>query len=400
MLYYSAYWRGKVMDNSKNLSQKSIIDSALVGGLIVAFFVVTVLMYYNMLFAEKKDSIIKEGEISAQNAVASVESYVYYNSSFVSFTSYALENMLEEGCTHDDIQSFLEAQSSGIINSYTDNFTGVDGYIRGQFHSGNGWEAPADFDATSRPWYKNAIDGHGMITILEPYQDIQSGKYNLAIGKGLNDGESVISIDVSLDNIQKITEQAAADKKTDMLVIINEAGTVIAHTDASQVGRDYSKEQPGSFDYTLYTVARYNSQKLREHNHFEFKDNGRNYIVYAVPILDNWKCISIADVTSIYNSIRTILIATIVMIGIIVFIVWFIMNTAGKRSVLAENAMAENEAKKEFLFEKSEELRKAVRKISHTKDESVKPVGDHLEKIAAQLLEMSGREADTGGAEE
>ena len=100
--------------------------------------------------------------------------------------------------------------------------TGLYGFINGKFYSGTRWTPPEGYVATERPWYTNAMKTPGEIAMLDPYVDVQTGNVMLAAGQTLCDGDSVISVDISLDQIQKLTEEAVNSGDTDIAMALNE----------------------------------------------------------------------------------------------------------------------------------------------------------------------------------
>ena len=52
----------------------------------------------------------------------------------------------------------------------------------------------------------------------------------------------LISVDVSLDQIQKLTEEAVQSGNVDAEMILNDNEIVIAHSDQEEVGKDYKEE--------------------------------------------------------------------------------------------------------------------------------------------------------------
>ena len=391
------------MNNRKRHSGKASVETALVSMLVIIFFICTVLMYYNMLLAEKKDNIVKTGQTIAQETTNSVEEYLSVHTHFVSFSTFALEKMISEGATHEEIREFIETQSAGIINSPIGISTGLDCYIQGEFIRGDGVVPPEGFDATVRPWYTNAIAGNGAISILEPYEDYITGKYNLNVGRMLSDGESVISTDVSLDNIQETVENAVKYKDADVMMILNEDGLVIAHSDKGEMNKRYGQEKDGFGAAVFSHMDRYDYRSENydpANDNFEFKYDGKNYVAYVKPVMDGWNCVTIMDATSTYRSIRMILLATIVLIVVIVLIITYIMNTSGKRGIAAEEALVQIAAKDVFLSEKAAELRATAKDVNRMKEEDKNKMKNRIRAIADEMQIVSGKAAvdpDKGG---
>ena len=61
----------------------------------------------------------------------------------------------------------------------------------------------------------------------------------------LSDGKSVLAMDVSLEPIQQIIEEVASATEGGQAFILNENGYVVAHSDKSQLGKNYLEETDG-----------------------------------------------------------------------------------------------------------------------------------------------------------
>jgi methyl-accepting chemotaxis protein len=66
---------------------------------------------------------------------------------------------------------------------------------------------PADYDPTSRPWYKKAIENPGEVVWTEPYVDVVTNKHTVTLAKAVKEGDrilGVVGIDMSLDTVAKM----------------------------------------------------------------------------------------------------------------------------------------------------------------------------------------------------
>ena len=233
-------------NNSDREEKRLSIINRVIAVLVILFFTAIILFFYRLLYIEKRNNIFKNGEITAKESVDQIDQYLSTNIDSVNLAAYTLDSMIMEGRSDDEIQSYLVDQSTAVRSAVLENSTGLYAYVNGRFFSGTNWTPPEGFDATVRPWYIRPLENPGELTILEPYMDIQSGNVMLALGKSLCDGVSVVSVDVSLDMIQKLTVEAVSSGNTDMEMIIDNNGVVIAHSDVTEIGNDYSSEQ-GSF---------------------------------------------------------------------------------------------------------------------------------------------------------
>ena len=195
--------------------RKLIKRNIVIAVLVILFFTGIIIVYYRMLYNEKRNNIVKTGEITAKESADQIERYLTTNIDSVKLAAYTLDEMINEERTDEEIQDYLVGESTAVRNAVIENSTGLYGYINGRFFSGTNWEPPKDYDATERPWYKRPMENPGEITILDPYIDVQSGNMMLALGKTLCDGVSVISVDVSLDRIQNLTEQAVKQTESE-----------------------------------------------------------------------------------------------------------------------------------------------------------------------------------------
>ncbi len=300
----------------------SIFIIFLLGFLVAFFFIGILLFYYKKVYSSTRESIIKSGEISARQSASQFEQYLSTNIDMIEFTAYALDKKIAEGCSDADIQEYLVTQSTAFRNSVIENSTGLYGYINDRFFSGTNWEPPAGFVPTDRPWYRRAITSDRELCILEPHVDAQTGHTIMALCKLLGDNESVLSLDLSLEPFQQMTEAAASGTDVDLAMIISEDGTVVTHSDPDELGRNYNDE-PDSFGYLIL-----HKMEASDIHYFEFHYEGRDYIAYAVPFQDSWHSVSVVDVTETFHSLTVMLKITIAMVlSVIVAIAILIINS-------------------------------------------------------------------------
>lgn len=84
------------------------------------------------------------------------------------------------------------------------------GFNDKRFIDGSGWQPPADFDCTRRPWYLQAI-ANNQLTFTEPYRDGVTGKMAVSIGKPINYHGAVIGImavDIYVDYLTDMVKNA------------------------------------------------------------------------------------------------------------------------------------------------------------------------------------------------
>lgn len=381
----------------------TLMKTHLAGFFVIAFFIAVVVLFYRMVYTERTNSIIKDGKISASKSADEFDKYLSTNTDIVNIAAYTLDEMLAENRSEKEIQDYLVAQSTAVRKSVNENMTGLYGYINGRFYSGTNWVPPEDYDATARPWYQKPMGNKGKITILEPYVDVQSGNTMLAIGKTLSDKQSVISVDVSLDKMQTLTEEIVRFENADIEMVIDGDGTVVTHSDINEVGKEYSKED-GSLGALIFSTIMETGNDF-----FDIEYEGTKYIVYCAPFLDDWRCISVKNSSQELGSLNRLVFITIAIIVLIIIMISAIMMGIIKRSIITDKAVAQNEAKSLFLSNMSHELRTPINVVlgfnemiiresrepailSHS--ENIKSAGMKLLEFVDELLAVSENKED------
>ena len=234
-------------------------------------------------------------------------------------TAYTIDRMMQNGTdTDENISEFLKTQSVTYTNALDPDFDGLYGVINGKYFDGVGWVPPEGYIPEERPWYRSALAAAGKVTLVTPYVDAQTTDFMMSVSCLLSDRQSVISLDVSLDGIQRLTENAAAKNGWTSAIIVDSDNNVIAHSDHSQVGVNLAQDR-GSFNSLVSKSIR---EALKEPvliNH-----SGKTYLVFAADIDNSWRSVAVVeDVTlqSGFKDVNTLLIFSCVVVACLLGIV-------------------------------------------------------------------------------
>ncbi len=97
---------------------------------------------------------------------------------------------------------------------------------------GGGWEpAPGEYDPTTRDWYINAIDSSD-VYVSAAYVDAETGRVVITIALAIHeDGKpvGVLAADIFTDDIQAIANSAFGEKSTKYVILLDNAGVILAH---------------------------------------------------------------------------------------------------------------------------------------------------------------------------
>ncbi len=143
-------------------------------------------------------------------------------------TSITVEYMMQNGASAEEIEAFLVEESERYKEEIDVNFTGIYGLFNGSYLDGIGWVPDDDYEPKKREWYLKGKSAQGKPTLVSPYLDAQTNTIMISVSQLLYDGESVISLDITMDEMQIITEDIQLN---DMGYgfIVDSNGLVVAH---------------------------------------------------------------------------------------------------------------------------------------------------------------------------
>ena len=315
----------------RQCSRELVLQAMIAGSVVTIFIVGTVIGYYDIIHEEKHQNIINEGKMAAWKSADRLDEYISANINSVKLAAFTLDEMIHDNASENDIHNFLVKQSTAIGQVFLENKSGLYGFINGKFFSGVNWVPPEGYDVKKRPWYNKITERRIRPITLEPYEDLHTGQRVLALGKTLNDGHSVLAINVQMDSIQNMIEDSVASGEADMQMIISKYGTVIAHFDKNEVGKNYYIEEE-----TLAAKIIWNLNDEMDEDYFEFTHDDTQYIVYSVRFLDDWYCVSVNNATTVFSALNRIFAATIAIGLAIVVIIVTIMTNYNRRRMAAE----------------------------------------------------------------
>ena len=215
-------------------------------------------------------------------------------------------------------------------------------------------EMPAGYDATARPWYKQALEHKGQVTITPPYKDIVTGDNVVTIAQTVEkDGQvvGVIGVDLSLATLA----ERISDKKignTGYLFIADVAGTVLAHPQKDVVNTDAASK-----------LSIWDKVKTEKSGFVNYEFKGMNkFAVYETNELTGWKIVATLDESELSKDTKSILQTTFLIIGIMALIAIFM-------SLLLSKGIAHNIKNLREVFAKASNGDLTVSIAASTKDE-------------------------------
>lgn len=132
-----------------------------------------------------------------------------------------------------ELQGYLahmlaENESKGIFDYYV-------GMQDTTCYFGGGWEpAPGEYDPTTRDWYKNSLTSEDVV-VSEAYVDAETGKVVITMSVPIHENGSIVGVfaaDIFTDDAQAVASSAFDKDDTKYVILIDSAGTVMAHKNA------------------------------------------------------------------------------------------------------------------------------------------------------------------------
>jgi len=379
--------RKSIEEYIRDLGVKNVIILTLV---FMAAIGLTALGTYH-LFRAVRGEIYLQGRINAVESAKEFDNYLIVRKNTVLLAGHVVEEMNREGKTNGEILEYLESESVSIKKYIDKDYTGLYGWINGEYLDGVGWVPDEDYVPTERPWYLETIADDGDITFVKPYLDDQTKTVLTTMATELTDGSGVLALDVTLGRIQVITEEITKNSPGSYGIVLDKAGQVIAHTDESELGKNYLEEKDSlgaSLAKKLYT---------EDSKEFELGYGGQKYMVFVEPIEGDWRAVSLINTRVFYRPMM--IIASLLMLFMILEVIVFwvnIRNLIDKKSAMASAEAAEsaNRAKSQFLSRMSHEIRTPINAIIGLdnialRDESISPhTRDELNKIGVSARHL------------
>lgn len=404
----------------KKMRRKAVSEREIKGRFNFAFTltVTFILMFFaviytsRLLYREAVSSLYSECENQISGIATNLSNYLNIAESILWVTGDSVDQMSQKGVDLDMIHDYIVVETEHQKSKFDSNFTGIYGYVEGAFLDGLNWEPPEGYDPKERDWYKYALEAGGDVTIVPPYLDMQTGEIIISVTKLLNDGESVMAVDVTMNHIQE-TVQDINIKGHGYGMVINNDGTIIAHKDHTRNGRNCS-EVFGD-DAFLKAV------KETRNGRTEMVLDGFKYSIFVNEVLDEWYTVVIVKNNDLLSEVRIQLIINVGVYLIIFFLITFFYYMSYMNEQSASKMMEDlitgkqkqeyeakvlklektaaddaNKAKSRFLADMSHEIRTPINAVlgmnemilRETDSESIREYAGNIRSSGRALLAL------------
>ena len=329
--------------------------------------------HYNSMKAKMQN----QGMGSLREVKERIEKHLTKNIDIVELTAFSLEYMMENNASSGEMEDFLAHKSIRYKEETDSSFAGLYGVVNGTFLGGTGWIAGADYVPQERDWYIRAKEKPVETVLVSPYLDVKTNTMKMSVSRMLSDKESVISIDITLDEIQKFIEDMSL-MDADYTFLVDEAGQVISHSNTGEIGKNYreSPQMAGVLDAVFEQEQAYFAAKL----------DGKKYQICANRIMEDWYLVAILDRGIFLEEVKLTLVRNIIFYGIISFLIIFFYVYSFKS--IQHSIQLERDSNEKIEQANMNLIRALVRTIDakdrYTNGHSVR-VAEYARKIAKEL---------------
>lgn len=303
-----------------------------------------------------------------------IDNYLGNGRNVLWFAAESVDFMIKNGATDEELLDYLLGQTAKMQEQFDVNFTGIYGYLNGTYIDGAGWEPPADYNPQTRDWYINAMQHPGEMAISNPYVDAQTGEVIISFSQTLSDGISVISLDITMNELQNITEQMTMGNMG-YGFIMDSNGLVIAHYDREKVGMNYATTS----EWKELIGGIYNNKD----GIFNMKIAGDKCTVFTEKLDVDWYIVIVAQNNMLYQKLRKQILFGIILSLIIyaIIVIFCVISVRSIEKAQRREEMAMNRLKQMNL--------NIIRSLASTIDAKDRYTSGHSQRVADYALRIA-----------
>lgn len=331
---------------------------------------------FSSFYKSSVKDIEELGVSNLQSEAAMIENYLNKSMDVLWVTADTVNYMMDNGASSKEILEYLTAEAEHQSKEVDENFTGVYGYINGEYLDGIGWVPPKDYEPTEREWYFAAKEAGGKATIVQPYLDAQTNTIMFSVSQLLSDGKSVVALDIALNRVQDIAESMTMNDKG-YGFIMDSTGLIIAHLDKSQKGKVYPENEEQK--KMLHQI--FDNKK----DNFEMSIGGEKCTIFSNQVLNDWHVVMVVSDTKLFHDLRKQMMIGI-MITATVFLIIVVFCSISVRRI-NKYQQKENESKARLDRMNTN----IVRALAYTIDAKDRYTSGHSQRVADYSLAIAKR---------
>ncbi|MBJ8050485.1 methyl-accepting chemotaxis protein [Bacillus cereus] len=243
----------------------------------------------------------------------------------------------------------------------------------------------ADYDPTTRPWYKDAVSKQGGIVVTEPYKAKGNGHIVVTIAKQTEDKNGVVAVDLSLENLLKTTKLINIGKKG-YAFILDGKQKIIVH----------SQEKSGDKADDAW------AKKIYEDNHGTFSytyDGSEKKMVFSTNLKTGWKIAGtmysnevVEAAQPVFYNMLIVMFISLVVGGALIYFVTLSITKPLKRLVVTSKEISEGDLTQTIQIHSNDEigqLAKGFNEMTHSLRTLIGRINTSAGHVAAASEELT-----------
>ncbi|MEH7596673.1 methyl-accepting chemotaxis protein, partial [Bacillus toyonensis] len=243
----------------------------------------------------------------------------------------------------------------------------------------------ADYDPTTRSWYKDAVSKQGGIVVTEPYKAKGNGHIVVTIAKQTEDKNGVVAVDLSLESLLKTTKLINIGKKG-YTFILDGKQKIIAHPQeksgdkaADSWAKRIYEDNQGAFSYTY--------------------DGSEKKMVFATNLKTGWKIGGtmysneiIEAAQPVFYNMLIVMIISLVVGGALIYFVTLSITKPLKRLVATSKEISEGDLTQTIEIHSNDEIGQLAKGFNEMTDSLRTLIGrinDSAGHVAAASEELT-----------
>ncbi len=346
---------------------------------------ITAYVLNNCIDSVKKETLLL-GKESNEKDAEQVNTFLIKGGAVLQVTARMVEKILERDAPQDQIESLLVSESEYYKRTGEFALCNLFGIFRGEFFNGRRWTPAAGYVPSKRPWYQNAFMARGNLALVPTHANPRGGEQVVSISQRLSDKKSVIALDLYLKDL---VSRLKHGNPTDIQLVIDKNGLVIAHTNVSQHGRNYlSSEFWGKGEEKLVREI-----FIAGGDPFVFKYGNTSYRVFSSLVQGKWYVVRLVEESILWKPLYRMVWANVAVIAALYIAFVFLLAFGYKRHARSIRA---NRSKMAFLTSMSREIRTMVTGLlglntivlKECRDENIKDYARNIQNSGQSVLSL------------
>lgn len=318
------------------------------------------------------------------------KSIKYYTSGYENgLIQISKDQDLQQLLTHPEFSPFMINSFKGLLESHKGIKSVYVGTVDKKFITYPKVEMPADYDPTSKVWYKKAIEKNATVW-TDPYIDAATKKLIISVSTPVynsfnkNELVGVVSIDLSLDTLMEEINSIKVGKNGSP-VLLDSSKMTLTHKDKSNIGKPLPIKE-------LEKAIKENNEGYVEYTYEENGVKQKKFSAYTKIDGLNWTVIASMYQNEISSKTQSIIVNTftsgIIILAVAIFISILFSNTLIKpiRMLLRNiNKIKEGDFTVRCISKSNDE----IGELSNGINSMVKSIGELIKNIQVVSNEVN-----------